>query len=190
MTVDPTAILRYCAPAVLCAIAVAVLLSGCSAGSGAGLSAALTAGSLPAPDALVVNTPPTTVYSNIAQKALACWMGPKGPLKGSHIFHADAASPTAGGRAEIALHERDLSQPHPWGGRVFRIELSPVGGGTDTRIEMVNIKLKQDLADALRVDVSNWAEGKDGCQAQIARPPPPEPVAAPATPVKGKAKKG
>lgn len=170
-----------------CLLAV-IVLGGCAGSAGIGVGSALTAGSLPAPDALIASNPPTTVYAEIAQKALSCWMGPKGPLKASHIFHADAASPTTGGRAEIALHERDLSQPHPWGGRVFRVELSPAGGGTDTRIEMVNIKLPHDLADALRTDVSNWAKGADGCQAQVVRPPVPEPVAAPVV-AKGKKKK-
>ena len=168
-------------------LVVATVAACSSGGENTGLAAALTAGSLPAGDSLIANAAPTTVYAVIAQKALACWMGPKGPLKGTHIFHADAASPTTGGRAEIALHERDTSQPHPWGGRVFRIELTPEGGGTDTRITMVNIKLSHDLADALRTDVATWANGSDGCQAQVVRPPPPEPVA-PAAAAKGKAK--
>ena len=75
-------------------------LGACSAGSEGSLSAALVSGSLPAADTLVANEPPTVVYSNIAQKALTCWMGPKGPLKATHIFHADAASPTTGGKAD------------------------------------------------------------------------------------------
>ena len=163
-------------------------LGACSAGSEGSLSAALVSGSLPAADTLVANEPPTVVYSYIAQKALTCWMGPKGPLKATHIFHADAASPTTGGKAEIALHERDMAQPHPWGGRTFRIELTPEGGGTDTRIAMVNIKLPKDLADSLRTDVGAWAKGGDGCQAQVVRPPPPDPV--PSTAAKSKSSKG
>jgi hypothetical protein len=165
------------------------LLSGCATGGDATLSAALIAGALPAADSLTANNPPTTVYAAIAQKALTCWMGPKGPLKTTHIFHADAASPTSGGRAEIALHERDTTQPHPWGGRTFRIELTPEGGGTDTRVAMVNIKMPKDLADAMRADVGAWAKGGESCQAQVVRPPPPE-SAPPVVGAKGKAKKG
>ncbi len=165
------------------------LLAGCATGSGADPSSVLTAGALPAADSLSIGNPPTTVYAAIAQRALTCWMGPKGPLKASHIFHADAASPTTGGKAEIALHERDMTQPHPWGGRTFRIELTPEGGGTDTRVSIVNIKMPKDLADAMRIDVGVWARGGDGCHAQIVRPPPAEPVATPVV-TKGKAKKG
>ena len=163
------------------------LLSGCASGGDATLSAALIAGALPAADSLSANNPPTTVYAAIAQKALTCWMGPKGPLKTTHIFHADAASPTSGGKAEIALHERDMTQPHPWGGRTFRVELTPEGGGTDTRVAMTNIKMPKDLADAMRADVGAWASGSESCKAQIVRPPPPDP--APAVGAKGKGAK-
>ena len=131
-------------------------------------------GALPAVGNVVAEQPPTAVYAILAQKALACWMGPKGPLKSTHIFHAEAASPTSGGRAEIVLQERVKTAAHPWGARAFRIELTDVGGGTNTSIEMENIKLPADLAEALRTDVVDWAQGKDGCQAQVVRPPPPD----------------
>jgi hypothetical protein len=159
---------------------VAVTLCGCSGTSGlTSLTNPISLGTLPAPDSILADKPPTDVYSVIAQKALVCWMGPKGPLKGSQIFHADAASPTTGGRAEIALHERDTTQKHPWGPRTFRIELTDEGGGTNTRIAMQNIKLPNDLAEALRTDVNAWVRGKDSCQAQVVRPPPPDPAPAP-----------
>ena len=138
-------------------------------------------------DTVLASSPPTEIYAAIAQKALVCWMGPKGPLKATHIFHADAASPTTGGRAEIVLHERDLTQPHPWGQRAFRMEMVGEGGGTDTRITMVNIKIPADLADAMRTDVATWAKGADGCQAQVVRPPAPDPAPEPPA-AKGKVK--
>ena len=141
-------------------------------------AAQLSVGSVPA-DAVIAEGAPTAVYAEIARHALTCWMGPKGPLAKSHIFHAEAASPTAGGTAEIALQERDLKQAHQWGARAFRIELTAAGGSTNTRIAMQNIKLPADLADALRADVVAWAEGKNGCQAQVVRPPAPEPPPAP-----------
>ena len=156
--------------------AMATVLHGCSPGPSSALSSTLTAAALPPADTVTANSPPTTVYATVAQKALSCWMGPKGPLKASHIFHAEAASPTTGGHAEIALHERDSTQPHPWGARAFRIEFAAEGGGTDTRVSMHNIKLPKDLADALRADVTNWTQGRDGCQAQVVRPPAPDPV--------------
>ena len=157
-----------------------LVLAGCGS-----IAGPISLGSLPAADQTTANNPPTTVYSDIAQKALTCWVGPKGPLKRTHIFHADAASPTTGGKAEIALHERDTTQAHPWGARTFRIELQSEGGGTNTRVTMQNIKIKQDLADAMRTDVIAWANGRDSCQAQVVRPPPPEAVAA--APAKKKA---
>ena len=145
---------------------------------------------MPAADAVLANNPPTKVYADLAQRALNCWVGPKGPLKATHIFHAEATSPTTGGRAEIVLHERDTTSPHPWGKRAFRIELTDVGGGTNTQIAMTNISLPGDLADALRIDVVNWARGSESCRAQVVRPPPPDPVPAPAAKPKKKKKAG
>ena len=156
-----------------------LLLSAC-----AQPNSSILVGALPAGGNIVAEQPPTVVYALLAQKALACWMGPKGPLKSTHIFHAEAASPTTGGRAEIVLQERIVTAAHPWGARAFRIELTDVGGGTNTSIAIENIKLPADLAEALRTDIVDWAQGKDGCQAQLLRPPPPDPV--PAPPVKPK----
>jgi hypothetical protein len=130
---------------------------------------------LPPADNVLADNAPTVVYSAIAQKALVCWVGPKGPLKATHIFHGEAAPATTGGQAEIVLHERDLTQTHPWGPRTFRIVLTPEGGDTNTRIAMYNIKIKRDMADALRADVIAWANGKDSCQAQVVQPPPADP---------------
>jgi hypothetical protein len=162
----------------LAAIFLSTLLSGCGGGAPSLTSLGTAAlGPLPPADSVLADRAPTFVYSAIAQKALICWVGPKGPLKPTHIFHADAASPTTGGKAEIVLHERDLTQKHPWGPRAFRIELTSEGGDTNTRIAMQNIKLKRDMADALRADVIAWAGGKESCQAQVVQPPPPEPVA-------------
>ncbi len=164
------------------AIGFCVLLGACSTSSVPTLTnsvpaipAPVQSAALPASDSLVVSGAPTTVYAAVAQKALACWTGADGPLKPLYIFHAEAASPTTGGKAEIVLHERDTSQPHPWGARAFRVELSAEGGGTDTRLSLVNIKLPKDLEEAVRTDVGAWAEGRESCQVRVVRPPPPPP---------------
>ena len=160
----------------LLAVALSGVLSGCSNGMSS-LTQPISLGTLPTADSVTADDTPTAVYAILAQKALVCWMGPNGPLRTTHIFHADAASHTSGGKAEIALHERDLTQAHPWGPRAFRIELLPAGGGTNTTITMQNLKLPTDLADALKSDVVVWAGGKESCQAQVVRPPPkPEPA--------------
>ena len=54
---------------------------------------------------------------------------------------------------------------------------------------MQNIKIKQDLADALRTDIVNWVEGKDSCQAQVVRPSPADTVPAAVPVLKGKPRK-
>jgi hypothetical protein len=114
---------------------------------------------------------PSAVYSIIAGKAMTCWLGPNGPLKSSHIFHADVAPPSEKGEvADIVLHERDLTQPTPRGARAYRILLTP-NGETATHIEISNARLPDDLADALRSDVLDWTRGGSGCKAQVVRPP-------------------
>ncbi len=167
----------------LATIIVSAALAGCGS-NGPSLASLGTAalGPLPPADNALADHAPTVVYSAIAQKALVCWVGPKGPLKATHIFHAEAASPTTGGQAEIVLHERDPTQTHPWGPRTFRIVLTPEGGDTNTRVAMQNIKIRRDMADALRADVIAWANGKDSCQAQVVQPPPPDPVPTAANP--------
>ena len=154
------------------------LVASCSS-----LSQPISLGSLPPSDTISSANPPTAAYSDIAQHALTCWVGLKGPLRETHIFHAEAASPTTGGAAEINIQERDRTAQHPWGARAFRIELTSEAG-SGTRIAMNNIKLPADLAEAMRADVVDWVKGGDGCQAQVVRPPPPDPPAPAKTTVK------
>ncbi|MEQ1647595.1 MAG: hypothetical protein ABL898_03325 [Hyphomicrobiaceae bacterium] len=114
---------------------------------------------------------PSAVYSVIAGKAMTCWFGPHGPLKSSHIFHADLSPPSEKGEiADIVLHERDLTQPTPRGARAYRILLTP-NGDTATHVEISNARLPDDLADALRTDVLDWTRGGTACKAQVVRPP-------------------
>jgi hypothetical protein len=154
------------------------------------LSNPISLGTLPVADSVTVQAGPTVVYAAIAQKAKACWFGPKGPLQETHLFHADVASPTTGGRAEIALQEREKTLPHPWGARAFRIDLVGQAGGESTHVSIFNIKLPKDLAEALHADVIRWAEGRDSCQAKVVRPPPPDPVPLPPKVKVKKAKAG
>lgn len=188
--IGTASIFRPFCPGYLLAIVSCAFLGACSTASVPTLTNSVPAiptpvqaAAFPAADSLVVNGPPTEVYSAVAQKALACWMGADGPLKPLYIFHAEAASPTTGGKAEIVLHERDKSQPHPWGARAFRIELSAEGGGTDTRLALTNIKLPKDLEEAVRTDIGAWAQGRESCQVRVVRPPPPP---QPAAKTKGK----
>ncbi len=104
---------------------------------------------------------------------MTCWFGPNGPLKTSHIFHADVSPPSEKGEiADIVLHERDMTQPTPRGARAYRILVSP-NGETASHVEISNARLPDDLADALRADVLDWVRGGTGCKAQIVRPPAP-----------------
>ena len=123
-------------------------------------------------------------YSAVARGALVCWVGANGPLKLTHIFHAEAMPPSAGGGAEIVLHQRDPSQPSPRGVRALRIAFADNGGST-ARIEFQNLKLPQDLSDAMQKDALAWASKAQSCQAQVVRPPAaPVPAVAEKTPAK------
>jgi hypothetical protein len=112
-----------------------------------------------------------SVYGGIAQNALLCWFGASGPLRPTHIFHADVGSAAA--TADIVIHERDATQPNPRGARSFLITLTRDGGGDSTRVAIENKKFATDLGDAMRQDVLVWARGGNSCQTQVVRPPPP-----------------
>lgn len=125
----------------------------------------------------------TDVYARVARGALRCWFGADGPLKATHIFNAEAASPAEGGAAEIVLHERDAAARDPRGTRAFRVSF--VGEVTGVRVGVTPIKISDALAQPMVKDVETWASGGDGCQARALNPPPP-PVSPPLPPAKSK----
>lgn len=128
------------------------------------------------------------VYDRVARGALNCWFGAGGPLKGSHIFHADVPSPAEKRDIDITVHERDSTgQANPRGTRAFRIALASEAD-TRTRLTMQIGKLPQDLAQAMERDTVAWAYGKQACEAQVVKPPPPPPQE-PMTKTKKRAKK-
>ena len=157
-----------------------VLIGGCASGSAPPSLSNLSVGPNP-----TVSTNATETYTLIARGIVGCWFGASGPLTASHILHADAAPPSAGGSVEIALHERDGAQPNPRGVRAFLILLTneTLDSGS-TRIAIENKRLPDDLADAMRRDTLAWARGGTGCEAQIVRPPPPPPPAMVSAPAK------
>jgi hypothetical protein len=106
-----------------CIVSVSAMAA-CAAGCAPANAPTLTAGTAPIETGAIVYAPsghapvdtaisvqctPTEVYSLIARGALGCWFAANGPLKATHVFHADAAPPSRGGRAEILLYERDAS---------------------------------------------------------------------------------
>lgn len=109
----------------------------------------------------VVGTP-TEVYTRVARGALTCWFGANGPLKGTHIFNADAEPPHKGGRAEIVIHEKDLQAPSPRGLKAYRIQIAPDGERTTISVE--NLKLAKPLGDTMEQDVRRWGTGEIGCR--------------------------
>ena len=157
-------------------LAAAVLVGGCSGTPTLTTSTLSLAG--PGDQAVVAGTA-TEVYALVARGAVTCWFGVNGPLKATHIFHADAAPPSAGGAVEITVHERDPTQPNPRGTRALLILIANEAAGSDTtRVVIDNKKFPTDLSDALRTDAFAWARGAaQSCEAQVVRPPPaPEPV--------------
>ncbi len=159
-----------------CAVLVqlTIALGGCSSQN---LSESLTqTASLGEPSR--VTGSPLVVYGLIASGAMNCWFAPAGQLKKTHIFHAVAESPVKGGAAEIAVHERDVAGGQTWGARVFKIVLKPAGEQTD--IEVGSLKLPAPIANLMRDDVFDWAQGGKGCRLKPAEAEPviPAPLAA------------
>jgi hypothetical protein len=104
---------------------------------------------------------PVEVYAHVARGATSCWFGAGGSLKPSHIFYADADPPSSGGKAEIALVERDPAAVSSRGAKAYRISLTPEGEGT--RIEHTNTKLGDALVNAIQADVHRFSEGDLAC---------------------------
>lgn len=149
----------------LAALILAAASGGCANGLETSSLATLDVPELPKISAPVGPPPivgsPTEVYTRIARGALGCWFAANGPLKGTHVFHADAEPAHKGGRAEIVIHERDLTAPSPRGLKAFRIIVEPVGDSGALTIE--NLKLPKPVGDAMEQDVRRWGSGAIGC---------------------------
>lgn len=129
----------------------------------------------PLDTAIIVLGTPTDVYAQVARGALGCWFGADGVLKGTHVFHADAAPPSRGGAAEITVHERDTTLRDSRGPRALRISIEAVPGGV--RVVTTTIKIFSPLAELMTRDADTWARGGVGCQAHIEPEPSPVPGA-------------
>lgn len=133
-------------------------LAGCS-GNGAMIPSLpqLTGGQT---EATIVGSP-TEVYERIARGALSCWFGTKGPLKANFVYHAEAEPPGKGGKAEIAIHERDRKYEGPKGPRAYRIVIESESDKTTLTFE--NLKLPDPLAASMEADARRWGSGEVGC---------------------------
>ncbi|MEW5965097.1 MAG: hypothetical protein AB1749_16235 [Pseudomonadota bacterium] len=150
------------APVVLAAAAIAACSNSLETASLAKLQVPeLPKIELPEATPPVVGTP-TEVYTRIARGALSCWFGANGPLKATHIFHAEAEPPHKGGRAQIVIHEKDLTAPSPRGLKAYRVQIAPDGERTTIAVE--NLKLAKPLGDAMEQDVRRWGVGEIGCR--------------------------
>ena len=136
---------------------------------------------------LIVPGSPTETYSKLARGILGCWFGTYGPLKQSHIFHAEAESAAKGGDAEIVLQERDIALRDQRGVRAYRIRI--VGDPGGARVIATSHKMELQLALAMARDVEAWAKGGSGCQLGALVPPPAVPKDAAAAKVKGRPKR-
>lgn len=181
--------------------AAAALLGGCAGSSLDTSMLGPTTAALKLPDAAslpklelpkmpdpIVGTP-TEVYERIGHGAVTCWLGASGPLKGTHLYEANAEPPHKGGQAEIAIRERDETAPIQRGTRAFRISIRP-DGPEKASVETENLKLPEPLAARMKQNVDGWATGKTGCDAgvvaateaaSVAAPTPPAAAPAPAT---------
>ena len=167
-------------PAMACIVLLAIGAGACSSANLPQLPAspdALETGAVasglpegtPVETAVVVPGTPTEIYTLVAGGALRCWFGADGPLKATHVFHAEAAPPADGGVAQIVLHERDASLRDQRGPRAFLVAFTRDPGGA--RVGITTIKVAAPLSELMVRDVAVWASGGAGCQARALRPP-------------------
>ena len=103
----------------------------------------------------------TEVYARVALGANTCWFGANGPLKKDYIYHAEADAPSRGGKSEIVIHARDVTQPNPRGAKASRIHIEPAGEAAT--LETENLKMTEPVAAAMTSDVGRWSKGDQGC---------------------------
>lgn len=106
----------------------------------------------------------TETYARIARGANTCWFGASGPLRFSHIFHANAEPVSKGGSAEIAVHERVVGQASPLGFIAFKVRISGSDMSSDIHVE--NLKFPSDVGGLMQEDVEAWARGRLQCSGQ------------------------
>lgn len=131
---------------------------------------------------------PTSLYTLVARGVHACWFGAGGPLGSTHVFRAEAQSPTKGGHAEIIIHERDVALTDQRGPQALRIAFENNAGVV--RIATRVLKVPPGYGEAMTRDVETWAKGGSGCQLRASFPQPPETPAARKVPGKPSAKPG
>jgi hypothetical protein len=112
--------------------------------------------------ATTVAVNPTDAYAIVARGMLACWFGADGPLRNSHVFHAEATAPAQGGEAEIVIHERNAAQRDQRGLRALRVTFAPNTGGS--RVGIAVLKAQPALSGAMVGDVESWIKGGSDCQ--------------------------
>ena len=126
--------------------------------------------------ATTVSGDATTLYTLVARGIHACWFGAGGPLSNTHVFRAEAQSPTKGGQAEIVIHERDVALADQRGPQALRITFENNGGVV--RVATKVLKVPPGYGEAMTRDVEAWAKGAGGCQLRASFPQPPATTAA------------
>ena len=114
---------------------------------------------------------PHPLYTLVARGIHACWFGAGGPLSNTHVFRAEAQSPTKGGQAEIVIHERDVALTDQRGPQALRIAFENNGGVV--RVATKVLKVPPGYGEPLTRDVETWAKGGGGCQLRASFPQPP-----------------
>ena len=107
---------------------------------------------------------PTEVYTRIARGVLTCWFGAHGPLKASHIYHAEANPPSKGGQARIVIHKLDSQRRDKRGVRAFAVDIVP--DGSSAKLEIHKAKIAEPQGSEMARDVRRWAGGEEGCVAE------------------------
>ena len=122
----------------------------------------------------------TDIYSRVATGAMKCWFAVGGPLKSDYVYHATAAPPSRGGKAQIVIHRRDATQPNPRGPKAYLVDIDPTGDASAT-VRTENLKMTDAFATAMTGDITRWTKGGDGCNPSSAvagwTPAAPQPIA-------------
>ena len=141
-------------------LGVCLALAGCA--DGASLNPAMFALITGSVDA---TKSPTTVYARIARGAQTCWLGPRAPLHGSHLFRAKAEPASRGGAAEVKIYERVPGQK--LGLVAFSVAIAGSRSPSPGLVTTHNRRFTKSAAQRMDGDIRRWVRGEISCRGRI-----------------------
>ncbi len=110
---------------------------------------------------LTSNSPPVSLYADVARRIRSCWFAAAKPVLNGHVFFAE--TPTDGEAAEAHISISAAARDGRRGLKAFTIDFLAYRDGTAVRTN--NLRFPPALAAQLKDDVRRWVAGQITCSA-------------------------